>query len=127
MNRKATVLVLAVFLLGAAIGATVMYIADQRVVRGASPKPQQWTVRVVKDLTEQLNLTPQQQEQLSAILNETKAKYDAIYEPVKPQMEQARQEGRAKIRTMLTAEQMPRYEEYLKRLDERRKQMDKSR
>lgn len=124
MNRKAALLVIGVFLLGIALGATAMYTVP-RVV-SAPPKPQ-GMARVVSELTNQLNLTPQQQEQLTTILNETKAKYDAIYEPVKPQMEQARQEGRARIRALLTADQMPKYEAYLKQLDERRKQMEKSR
>jgi hypothetical protein len=36
-------------------------------------------------------------------------------------MEQVRQDGREQIRKILTAEQLPRFEEYLRQMDERRR------
>jgi hypothetical protein len=75
----------------------------------------------MEDLTKELSLTAEQQQKLSAELEETKRRYEAIYDPIRPQMEHVRQEGRARIRGLLTAEQLAKFEEYLRRLDERRK------
>jgi hypothetical protein len=77
--------------------------------------------RIVEELTRELNLTSEQQLQLTATLAETRGKYQAIYEQYRPQIEQARREGRQKIRTFLTEEQLPKFEAWLQRMDEARK------
>ncbi len=127
MNRKATVLVILVFLLGIALGAVGMRVAEQKVwgerrdERGRMGK----STRMVDQLTKDLALTPEQQQQLAAILEDTRKKYEAAYVGIRPQMEQARQEGRARIRTMLTPEQLPKFEEVLRRIDEERKNRER--
>ena len=127
MNRKATVLVILVFLLGIALGAVGMRVAEQKVwgerrdERGRMGK----STRMVDQLTKDLALTPEQQQQLAAILEDTRKKYEAAYVGIRPQMEQARQEGRAGIRTMLTPEQLPKFEEVLRRIDEERKNRER--
>jgi Spy/CpxP family protein refolding chaperone len=77
--------------------------------------------RIVEQLTHELALTPEQQRELGSILEETKTKHQAVYDQVRPQFEQVRQEGRARIRSILTPEQLPKFEEWLRRLDEARK------
>jgi len=120
MNRKAAILVVCVFALGLALGGVATHIAEKRVF-GSPAQQVKWVERVVLKLTDELNLTPAQQQQVSAILEDTKKRYDGIYEPIRPQMELARHDGRARIRGVLTPEQLPKFEEYLKQLDERRK------
>jgi Spy/CpxP family protein refolding chaperone len=127
MNRKAWLLVLGIFMLGVAMGAVITHFAEQRVLStNAGPKGP-WAPRVVESLNRELSLTADQQQKILAILQDTKKSYDAIYETTRPQMEQTRQEGRARIRAVLTPEQLPKFEEHLKRLDERRKQMQSGR
>jgi hypothetical protein len=124
MNRRATVLVLAVFLLGMALGALLFYAVDYSVwgqPRVSNVRKVAGPARLVEDLTRELSLTPEQQQKLTAELEETKRRYDSIYETIRPQMEQTRQDGRTRIRALLTPEQLPKFEEYLKRIDERRK------
>jgi Spy/CpxP family protein refolding chaperone len=123
MNRKATLLVLAVFVLGIVLGGLLMLAVEQRVMsqqRGNGRKGP-GSARLVEDLTRELSLTPEQQQRLTAELEETRRRYDAIFETIRPQMEQTRQDGRARIRAVLTQEQLPKFEEYLRRMDERRK------
>jgi hypothetical protein len=105
--------------MGALLGGTVTHFADTRVI--AKPPKGDWRARVVQDLTQEVGLTPDQQQKMSAILEETKKNYDGIFEVTRPQMEKARQEGRARMRSVLTEEQLPKFEDYLRRLDERRR------
>jgi hypothetical protein len=75
----------------------------------------------VQRLTQELSLSADQQKQLEAIIAGVQAEYKAIHQTTEPQIDQARQKGREQIRAILTAEQKPRFEEFLKRLDEERK------
>ena len=124
MNRKAAFLVILVFLLGVGVGALGFYAATSRGFAAGKPRGQ---AHIVEKLTGELGLSSQQQEQLTAILDETKDKYHTLYEQVRPQMEEIRHQGRQKIRGILTAEQLPKFAEYLRKLDEERKRMDDER
>ena len=127
MNRKATVLVILLFLLGIALGAVGMRVAEQKVWgdRRDDHGRMGGAARFVEQLTQEVGLTATQQQQLNTILEETRKKYEATYTTIRPQMEQIRQEGRSRIRTMLTPEQLPKFEGYLKRIDEERKNRER--
>ena len=118
MNRRAVFLVVMVFLLGLVLGGLTVYLRPQQF---GLTYGRRGSGRIVEELTRELNLTPEQQQKLSATLEETRSRYDAIYELYRPQIEQARLEGRQKIRGFLTAEQLPKFEAYLQRIDEARK------
>lgn len=115
MNRKAMLSVLMVFALGVAVGAMGFYVAKSGVLADPKPRPS-----VVERLTQELGLSAEQQQQLSTILDETKKNYETVYTPIRPQMEAARQQGRQKVRAILTAEQLVKYEERVRRMDEER-------
>jgi len=118
MNRRAVFLVVVVFLLGLVLGGLTVYLGAERF--GLSYG--RWgSGRTVEQLTRELNLTPEQQQKLTATLEETRSRYQAVYELYRPQIELARQEGRQRIRAFLTAEQLPKFEAYLQRIDEARK------
>lgn len=118
MNRKAIFSVVAVFVLGALLGGLGVYAWTQRV-HGA---PVVHTKKSsVERLTDVLSLTAPQQEQVRAILGDTKGRFDATYDTIRPQMDSIRQQGRQQIRAILTPEQLPRFEEHLRQLDEERK------
>ncbi len=120
MIRKAPIAVLLVFFVGIALGALSTYL-----VTGHAGEPQtRGRAQLVARMTRELGLSAEQQKQLEAVLEETHGKYKAIYEPIRPQMDQARQEGREKIRTFLNAEQKVKFEEILRRIDEERKRGD---
>lgn len=115
MNRKALLVVAMVFVLGVAVGAMGFYLANRQVTAGGDRR-----APIVERLTSELSLTPQQQSQLSSILEESKKHYDEIYAPIRPQVESVRQQGRQKIRAILTADQLVKFEEHLRRIDEER-------
>jgi len=115
MNRRAAFLVVVVFVLGLALGGLSMHLAANRF--GGNHGKKSFT----EELTRELNLTPAQQTQLSAILEETRGKFSAIYEQYRPQIDQARRDGRQNIRAILTEEQLPKFEQFLQRVDDARK------
>jgi Spy/CpxP family protein refolding chaperone len=127
MNRRAIVLVVGVLWLGIALGAVGTYAAfGWRTAAGPQRPPGPGKgpggqARAIEQLTREVGLTPQQQEQLKAILEESKARYDALFEQMRPQLEEIRQQGRQKIRAILAPEQLPKFEEHVRRNDEQRK------
>jgi Spy/CpxP family protein refolding chaperone len=122
-TRKAALWVGVVFLLGAALGGMLGYVFAHHTAMAA---PAQMTdaqkrAQKVQRLTQELSLSADQQKQLEAIIAGVQAEYKAIHQTTEPQIDQARQKGREQIRAILTAEQKPRFEDFLKRLDEERK------
>jgi protein CpxP len=126
-TRRAALWVGAVFLLGAALGGVLGYLFAHRPVNAANPplsEPER-RAQKVQQFTKDLSLTPQQAQQLDAILlqrhAETKAIHDQIDAQREAQIDAVRQKGRAQVRAILTPEQLPKFEEFLKQMDEQRK------
>jgi hypothetical protein len=80
MNRKAYILVLAVFVLGAVVGGLGGYMWAQRVLADSVAHPAKRTH--LERLTLELSLTPAQQVEVRAILNDTKAQFDTTYDTI---------------------------------------------
>jgi len=127
-KRRAALWVAVVFVLGAALGGVFGYLYGHRsIVAAANPplsEPQRRAQRV-EQLTQELGLTNDQRQQLDSTLSQLHAEYKSIHDQSNQQldsrMDQARQKGRDQIRAILTPEQKPKFEEFLKRLDEERK------
>lgn len=122
-TRKAALWVGAVFVLGAALGGMLGYLTAHHSASASSQslsEPER-RARRIGELTRELSLTPAQSEQLDAILKERHAESKAIHDQTDLQIEQVRQKGREQIRAILTPEQRPKFEEFLKHLDEERK------
>jgi Spy/CpxP family protein refolding chaperone len=127
-KRRAALWVAIVFVLGAALGGVFGFFYGHRsTVAAANPplsEPQRRAQRV-EQLTQELGLTNDQKQQLDSALSQLHAEYKSIHDQSNQQldsrMDQARQKGRDQIRAILTPEQKPKFEEFLKRLDEERK------
>ncbi len=122
-RRKAALWVLIVFLLGAALGVILGYGYAYRSVSAANapvPEPVR-RARRVEQMTRDLNLTSDQAKQLDAILLQWHAEVKTIHNQADAQFEAERQKGRNQIRAILTPEQKPKFEEFLRKLDEERK------
>jgi Spy/CpxP family protein refolding chaperone len=121
-NRKAVLLVFVLFVLGIALGSLGTYVVTTRV-QAARP---QATLgrnpgRTMAMFTRDLNLNPDQQNQIQSILNDTRARYTQLHQKLDPEYEQVRQEGRERIRQALTPEQRPKFEDLLRQIDEDRR------
>jgi len=122
-SRKAVLLVSVLFVLGIALGSVGTYVVTTRVL---AARPQATLAHnpahTMRMFTRDLNLTADQQSQIQAILNDTRAQYAGLHEKLDPEYEQVRQQGREKIRQLLTPDQRPKFEELLRQMDEDRRQ-----
>jgi Spy/CpxP family protein refolding chaperone len=122
-SRKAMMLVFVLFALGVALGSVGTYVVTTRV---QAARPQATLAhnpaRTMAMYTRDLNLSPDQQTQIQAILNDTRARYAGLHEKLDPEYEQVRQQGRDHIRQVLTPEQRPKFEDLLRQIDEDRRQ-----
>jgi Spy/CpxP family protein refolding chaperone len=111
-----------VYLLGIAIGAMA---AKQFYVRvhaseSAPLTPQERRAHVVEDLAREVNLTDVQRQSLDRILDDMSVQFEAIHRQTDAKISQLRMQGRGEIRAILTPDQRPKYDEWLRRLDEER-------
>ncbi|MGC2527874.1 MAG: hypothetical protein WA639_09005 [Candidatus Acidiferrum sp.] len=121
---KAGVWVAVVFLIGAALGGVFGYFYGHRsIVSASNPSMSEPARRAkrVEQLTQELNLTSAQSQQLDVILSQLHTEYKAIHDQSDAQTNATRQKGRDQIRAILTPEQKPKFEEFLKRMDEERR------
>ncbi|HEY4708722.1 MAG TPA: hypothetical protein VIH46_00985 [Candidatus Acidoferrales bacterium] len=122
---EAAVLVFVVFLLGILLGGVGDHLWNERVQGqeqlAAKPNTKPTRDQVINDLTQRLQLTPEQQKQIAVTIDDTRAKWQALYAPLDGQHEEIRQQGRAGIRAVLTPDQQIKFDDFLKRLDEQRK------
>jgi Spy/CpxP family protein refolding chaperone len=122
-TRKAGLWVGVVFLLGVALGGMIGYSYEHHLVSAAStplPEPVRRAQRV-EQLTQLLNLTSSQSQQVDAILMQRHAEAKALHDLTDEQLARVHQKGRDQIRAILTAEQKPKFEEFLKDLDQHKK------
>ena len=118
-TRRAVVYLLLVFSLGLALGvvgtlwATRHGFAAERGERSHSRKS------ALEWLDSELKLSPEQHRQVEAILDETIQGYRGIRERTRPEYDVVRQQGREKIRAVLTEAQRARFEELVREKDAR--------
>jgi Spy/CpxP family protein refolding chaperone len=120
---KAALWVGVVFLLGTALGSMIGYSYEHHLVSAAStplPEPARRAQRV-EELTKLLSLTSTQSQQVDAILLERHTEVKTIHDQTDAQIDQVRQKGRDQIRAILTPEQKPKFEDFLRDLDQKRK------
>ena len=120
-SRKALLLVLLVFALGIGVGSAGTYLVTTRVLAARPQLAARNPANHMAMFTRDLNLNPDQQKQIQAILTETRARYAEIHSQADPEYERARQAGRERIRQVLTPEQRSKFEELLRSIDEERR------
>lgn len=134
-QTKARLLVLAVFLIGVAAGALSMNLYQRTANPPAeadadSIRPQD---HILRKLKERLELSEDQQHRITAILDDTFNKYRELRQEMEPQIkdykprfEAARQQGRERMRAVLTADQLPMFEEMVREQDRKREKMNEN-
>jgi Spy/CpxP family protein refolding chaperone len=121
---EATVLVIVVFLLGALLGGVGNHVWGDRVWGKQPSLAHPTRDQLVSSLTHELQLNADQQQQLGAIIDDTRSQIHAVYAPVDAQRETLRQNGRNRIRAILTPEQKPKFEAFMQHLDQERKKSE---
>jgi Spy/CpxP family protein refolding chaperone len=121
-RREAAALFFVVFLLGVLLGGVGVHLWGERVWGEPAPVNTNPTrAQVIAQCTHMLQLTPDQQKQMIAIIDDTRAKWAALYAPLDSKREQIRLDGRAHIRAILTPEQQVKFDDFMHQIDEQRK------
>jgi flagellar basal body-associated protein FliL len=124
-TRKAALWVGLVFLLGAALGGMTGYVfAHQKyAVTNAAAPPSDAARRAqkVQELTSRVDLTPEQSQQVDAVIADVQLQMKTIRKTLDPQLGEVREKGRERIRAILSAEQRPKFEEFIRKMDAERK------
>lgn len=125
VQQKASLWLAVVFILGVALGGVLGYAFAHRSYAAAPTQltAEQRRAQKRAQLVEEVGLTPDQQTQVVAILDRAQTEYKAIHAVSDPQIDAARQKSRERIRQILTPEQKPKFEEFLRKMDEERKRL----
>ena len=119
---KAGILLLAAFVLGAAVGGAVTArVSHQSSWEG---KPRDRMEGYLRLLGENLDLSGAQRDSVRVILERHRGDMDAIWQEVAPRYETMRSQIRSEIRTQLTPEQQRKYADLTARLDQERREMN---
>lgn len=119
---KAGILLLAAFVLGAAVGGAVTARVSHR--SSWEGKPRDRMEGYLRLLGENLDLSSTQRDSVRAILEHHRGDMDAIWQEVAPRYETMRSQIRSEIRTQLTPEQQKKYADLTSRLDQERREMN---
>jgi 5'-3' exonuclease len=121
-RRKAALWVGAVFILGMLFGAIVGYGYGHASFAAMQPPVTDQAKRAhkVEELTKLLQLATVQQQKLDQSLTVFQGQMKEIRRRMEPQMDEVRQKGRAEIRSFLTPEQIPKFDEFVQKLDRER-------
>ena len=128
-QSKARLIVVSVFVIGFAAGALALNLYQSLNGSNKRDPRRGGTEFLIGKMNEEVGLTSDQQEKIRKILDETSEKYkqirvenDPLVKPFEPRFNAVRQESRDRIRTLLTSEQLPKYEEMIKTHDKMREQ-----
>lgn len=121
IRQKATLWLALVFVLGIALGGVLGYAFAHRSYAATVLSAEARRAQRRAQMASEVNLTPEQQQQAAAILDQAQKEYKTVHDVMDPQIEAVRQKTRDKIRALLTDDQKPKFEEFLRKLDAERK------
>jgi Spy/CpxP family protein refolding chaperone len=114
----ATIIVVVAFIAGLLVGAVADRIWLFR--HGGGPERHRIADRIVEHLSRDLNLTPQQKQQVATIVAAHAKKMDAVWSNVRPQIRTEIDAANREISAVLTPEQREKFDKLRMRLGPRR-------
>jgi hypothetical protein len=123
VKQRAALWIGVVFVLGGSLGGVLGYhfAAPSHADTRPALTEDERRAQKVAFLTKEMNLTPDQQKVLDGAIREAQAKIKVVRDASQPQIDAIRGQAREKVRASLTPDQLPKYEAYLKKLDDERK------
>lgn len=118
MSRRAYLYFVLTFVLGIVVGSTgtVFYGWYSGMLRHHPSQE-----HVLRFLRRELNLTDAQTQEVEQIMRETDEKFKQLHQQVDPQFDAIRDESHDRVRKILNPEQLAKFNDIARRLDERRK------
>ena len=124
IRKKAAIWLALVFILGTATGGVFGYSLARRSYAATKTPVMSETERRAKklsDMTAAIDLTAEQSQKAEGIIKEAQAEIHAIRDKSDAEVDVVRMKTRADMRAFLTSEQLPKFEQYVQRMDEERK------
>jgi hypothetical protein len=115
-KRKAHLIVVTAFILGIAVGASGQYLLSYQ----APPPPASTPAEVADELTRVLSLDQPQHLQVTQILSDCQTQSQGLKEQTRPQFQAIRENGRNRIRALLSPKQLVLFNQWIKDLDAKR-------
>ncbi len=127
MTRKIVFYFLLVFASGAVVGALGYRTYNPPTARtiNAPAPPGEWRKQYMEESKARLDLTDDQVSKLKVIMDETDARFRQAREIENQEIRQIRDEHIARVRMLLTPEQLPKYEKLHAEREARAKQQKK--
>lgn len=128
IRKKAAIWLALVFILGSATGGVFGYSLARRsyaAVKTVVPSEAERRAKKLAEMTQTIGLTEDQQQKVDGIIKNAQTDIRAIHDKTDADVDVVRMKARAQMREFLTPEQMPKFEQYMQRLDaERKKQKE---
>jgi hypothetical protein len=126
MTRKIILYFLLVFVSGSVVGALSYRTYNPptaRTINTPAP-PSDWRKQYMDESKARLDLSPDQVTELKAIMDDTEARFHEARERENQEIRQIRDEHIAKVRKMLSPEQLPKYEQLHAEREAKAKQLN---
>jgi Spy/CpxP family protein refolding chaperone len=116
-----------VFVSGSVLGALGYRLYSPPTTKSNAPKlsPEEWRSQHIEEMRQKLNLTADQLQKVNTIYDETHSRFEAAHNTHNQVVKQIREEHVAKVRALLTAEQLPKYEQLRAEREQRGKNQKK--
>jgi esterase/lipase len=124
IRKKAAVWLALVFIVGTATGGVFGYSLARRsyaATKIVMPSEAERRAKKLAEMTQSIGLNAEQAQKADGIIKEAQTEIHAIHEKSDAQVDVVRMRTRQEMRTFLTPEQVPKFEQYVQRMDEERK------
>lgn len=124
IRKKAAIWLALVFILGTATGGVFGYSLARRsyaATRTVAPSDAERRAKKIAEMTQTIGLTAEQAQKADGIVKNAQSEIREIHNKNDAEVDVVRMNARGQMREFLTAEQMPKFEQYMQRLDEERK------
>jgi len=124
IRKKAAIWLALVFVIGTATGGVFGYSLARRsyaATKTVMPSEAERRAKKLADMTQTIGLTPDQAQKAEGIIKEAQTEIRAAREKSDAEVDVVRMKTRAEMRAFLTPEQLPKFEQYIQRMDEERK------
>ena len=124
IRKKAAIWLALVFILGTATGGVFGYSLARRsyaATKAVMPSETERRAKKLAEMTQAIGLTSEQAQKADGIIKNAQTEIRAIHDKNDAEVDVVRMKTREQMRTFLTADQLPKFEQYVQRVDEERK------
>lgn len=111
--------IIAAFVLGAVLGVLGAMRCMPFGLHGWKQNPEKFQHRLMEKFTSRLGLNSEQQQKVSVILQDTRAKMEALREEIHPRFREIRDSAKSRIRELLTPDQQAKFDVMAAEMDAR--------